>query len=171
LVEDLYQPFHTRQTPSKKFIRFKWKYWLIPSFDIPRTAEQIAYYHYSFEKWTSDQFEKRSSPLQSALQVGLISDLQGVKLKEFILKEVVPFSSSRAHLVGSAAYKVFAPFNPKEGETAHQFVGTEEWQKSIQQKGRAMEEMISVSEELYVVMGSVSRGLIEEATSFIVVEK
>ena len=164
-IEDLYQPFHVRQTPTKKFIKLNWKWLIIPKINIEATAEQIAYYHYSFERWMADQFELTTNSLKDAVSGKSLEKPFDKPISDYIAFDVIPFSSSYAVELGRATHNVFAKFPPEPGIKAEEFVGTHAWRGSIGKNQDELNKMIRVSEILYRKMGDVCRRLIVDTAS------
>jgi hypothetical protein len=156
-VQDLFQPFHSRQSPTKRFWVFKWAGWR-PSLDIEATADQIVYYHLSYEKWVQSQMQDPKSPLLKALAGTDVAATPHTSLREYLIDEVVDFSASYAHEVGRLSYRIFPRYKPEPGKKVEDFVGSKEWAAQI--KPDEAFKLLVATEILFRRMGAVTRRLV-----------
>jgi hypothetical protein len=161
LTEDLFQPFHARQTPSKSFISLSWKHWY-PTIDIPRTAETIGYYHLSFEEWVSRATSEKDSSLAASLEGTEISRPLGMTLRDYLAGHVVDFSGARASEIADIGRRIFPPFDPGAGVPAEDVVGKPDWWQKIRYHPE-MPALIKTTEVIFQHMGNVVRRIVFDA--------
>ncbi len=158
-IEDLHQPFHTRQVPSLSFIRWRLKWFIFPTFDVPRTADQIEYYHLSYEEFITHRG-------MDELREELLSDELAPKiegpLQVYIQDKVVPFSSSHATKVGELSSKLFPALNVAAGQPVDSKIGSQEWWKALS-PGDEGKQLIGETHELFKEMGKVIRRLVADS--------
>jgi hypothetical protein len=159
-VEDLFQPFHTRQLPSAHFLVFDWKYSLFPFLSVPKTAEMIGYYHFSFETWLAEEVRYENSPLRLALETSISSEVEE-NLEQWVRKEVVNFSGNYASTIGKLSYHLFPEFDLAENKKAEDIVGKEAWWDELDEDAK-MENLIQESGNLFQKMGSSVKALYSE---------
>jgi len=161
-IEDLFQPFHVCQTPNKAFIELDWP-GLLPKIDIAATAEQIGYYHFSYEKWVAEEMQRGKNPLAHALGGGEAGRQWLEPFRDFVRLDVVGFSKARAAEVGKLSYHIFPEFRPQPGETAESYVGTPKWRAKLQQH-EEMPLLVDVTRTLFQEMGRVARSVVAAQT-------
>lgn len=154
-VQDLFQPFHSRQTPSKHFIQFRLKWWVLPSIDIEATADQIAYYHLGYEAWVSRQF-RQTEALASALGQGSLPEKVSLPPGSYAERVVVPYAASKATELGDLLRSVLPKPTPVRGAKPKDTIGTESWWKAVQ-TGEKDKALLEISAELFGAMGKVTR--------------
>jgi hypothetical protein len=152
-IEDLFQPFHTRQLPSIHFIVLDRKYFIFPTLSVPKTAEMIGYYHFSYETWLAEEVRYENSPLRLALESSTPSPVTA--------EEVVSFSGNYASTIGKLSYRVFPEFDPNENKKAEDIVGKEAWWDELDEDDN-MENLIQESGNLFQKMGSSVKALYSE---------
>lgn len=161
-IQDLFQPFHSNQTPSKRFIAFTWKGWL-PAIDIETTGENIGYYHFAFEKWTDRFLKEADSPLAKVLEE---SSSPKIELTiENILADVVGYAGDLAPTVGSTSVDVFPKWSSKTDplhRKSEDVVETDEWKASVKSHPK-METFKELTLRIFKRMGEFTRGVAQGA--------
>lgn len=156
-IQDLFQPFHSNQSPSKRFIRFMW---LPPFIDVSRTAEQVAYYHLSYEKFLSEYLTSESA-LTRALDSSRAIEIRNETLDLWIIHEAVHFSSLYAPGVGELTIKLFSPFSTSMGK-ASTFVESKVWEMAVSKDEKVKSQMIEHTLPLFLKMGGILKRLLIE---------
>ncbi len=160
LVEDLYQPFHVRQCPSKAFMRWKLKWGVIPTLDIPRTAAQIEYYHLAYEQWLTD---KAFSELKEELLSSELSPKFPQGIEAMVLTSVVPFASRRAQAIGTLSERFFPEYNFAAGASPKDKIGTKDWWDAIKEsKSADAAKLKQFTHALFREMGMTVRRMVSE---------
>jgi hypothetical protein len=158
-VEDLFQPFHANQTPSKRMIRFRWK-GLFPSIDIDATAETISYYHFAYEWWQEQEMKKNRSLVAALHPKDGEKTTKIIDLQDFILREIIPYSSERASALGKDCYQIFPLFDAYSNLKASDIVGRTDWASQIRHDD-AEKNLIALTEEIFTRMGQGVRSQIK----------
>jgi hypothetical protein len=157
-LEDLYQPYHSRQTPTKRLVRFQWKGWL-PSIDIAGTARQISYYHFGFERWADSELTRKNPALTGALAKStrapstILDDLE-----RFAAEDLVAFANDQAGQVGRGSYHGF-PSLPEKITELEAFIDSDVWKTHLVPP-RVEASLIEATEKLFTEMGSVLREVV-----------
>jgi hypothetical protein len=140
------QPFHANQTPSKRFIAFKWT-GILPAIDIEETGETIGFYHFAYEDWSELKFKSKDSELaQALLDNGLKMSFK--MEKEQILSSVVDYSHRLAPAIGHLSYKIFP--RPKRDIPPTPLMG----------------DLLQITVEIFTYMGQITRQMTEHPLSF-----
>ncbi|MEZ4751691.1 MAG: hypothetical protein R3B54_14015 [Bdellovibrionota bacterium] len=158
-VQDLFQPFHSRQTPSKSFIEFKLKWWVIPSIDVEATADQIAYYHLGYEAWVTHELE-RDPKLKEILAQGSLPENPHLPIDAYLMDEVVPFAASNASALADRLMQVLPKPGHQPGRKPKEEIGTETWWQGVQLGDRAG-RLREISENLMEALGKLTRYLVQ----------
>lgn len=164
-IEDLFQPFHSCQTPSKHFIQFKWKWFLFPKIDIAASAEVLSYYHLGYELWVKREMGRKQTPLLEALQNG--NRLENFNpLDPYSTKErVVTFSNLKAASLGREVKSHFPQFHWSEGQKgANETINDIEWITKVP-KGDKLTKLERITFEIFKSLGATIRQFVAIATN------
>ncbi len=83
-LEDVTQPFHTAQTPSKWFLMlpaFRFREWSTASEWVVKVTRIITYYHFAYEDGIGKILDAGDPLSQPTIRMSLIQSLQGGKAK------------------------------------------------------------------------------------------
>jgi hypothetical protein len=162
-LEDLYQPFHSRQTPSKRFIRFGWKGWR-PFIDLAATANQITYYHLSYEHWANSKMKEGNNALAAALNQKRENGPLLTPLRRFVTERLVEFANDYASQVGRSCYRAFTALPPGTTNIA-EFVDSEA-RKKQELPVREEAALMDATTKIFTEMGGVLREVVQEAVAY-----
>lgn len=161
-VQDLHQPWHSRQLPIKSLVQFQYKWGFFPILDVAGTAEQVSYYHLSFEKFIEEKMAPADSPLRGAL--GGVEPVPpvGKALAVYLADDVVDFAGSHAYRIAKASEQAFPWYDHRQSPKPKDRIGTKDWRAAIRE-GEASKEMEQLTMRLFTRLGGVVRRLVLEA--------
>lgn len=158
IVQDLYQPFHVRQTPSSAFFRFTWKWGFLPQPDVEATAQQIYHYHSSYEIWMRRQVQMGDVRFLDAIGGGRMAAPITEEFETFILNDPVSFSAARAAELGKACVAVL-PLSD-----SGLAIDSAAWYQGIHE-GPELTELRTITQTLFAEMGRVVRRVVHDSVS------
>ncbi|MCB0416242.1 MAG: hypothetical protein KDD39_01245 [Bdellovibrionales bacterium] len=158
-VQDLFQPFHSRQTPSKNFIEFKLKWWVLPGIDIEATADQIAYYHLGYEAWVTRELGL-SPMLKGVLAQGSLPESASLPVEGYLVQQVVPYAASKAASLADNLIKVLPKPSENPGQKPKDEIGKDVWWQGVQ-TGAAAGGLGEATQDLLESLGKLTRYLVQ----------
>ncbi|MCB0403822.1 MAG: hypothetical protein KDD51_03490 [Bdellovibrionales bacterium] len=158
-VQDLFQPFHSRQTPSKSFIEFRLMWWVIPSIDVEATGDQIAYYHLGYEAWVTRDFE-HNPRLGEILEQASLPERAQLPIDVYLIENVVPFAASKASVLADSLVRVLPKPGALSGGKPKDAIGTDAWWKRVR-VGEETSSLVETSQGLMEPLGKVTRFFVQ----------
>jgi hypothetical protein len=164
-VEDVTQPFHAVQTPSKKYI-------VMPFFSeqgrgfknyVIQVQNIVAYYHFAFEDTIGRLMVKGFKPFYEALQ------FQGQEVATRPIDQQVianaKFSMSRAAQAAALSFENFPPIQePFDIFDAKKFMNEQWWDRVLKNLNtQPMENYFGLVRELFANLGATLRSVVVQA--------
>ena len=162
-AQDLTQPFHAAQLPSKK-LEYVSHY--LPNAKL--TAKKVAYYHWAFEVYINMLVEgnPQLGSLGEKVSGSLLQSISGAEgLRQGTAREIAQaaalYSSQASRQAADASLTYFPQIDLKHTD-AEQYVKSEEFEREVTDRFRAgpvLDEFVGVAEKCLAEAGAASKAL------------